>query len=207
MAQNFFSTVWSKAGGDPLDLQNDQDGGDNIDAMQDPMGLGVFQGGPTFVKSEKQTLLTEEHDIQQSRQKKAKVTFLKPKKPQPAPEKKPAAPASDENFARKGARTAAQKQDYAKVQKLEESVNELYGSKAYAMLQKMSQQKNKRDAAMGQEDSGSDADENEEVKDSDKKKFTLGEGIGKHGQGILNPVQADLMPAQGGVGTTPKVTA
>ena len=81
MAQNFFSTVWSKAGGDPLDLQNNQDGDDNLDAKQDPMGLGVFQGGPTFVKSEKQTLLTEEHDIQQSRQKKAKVTFLKPKKP------------------------------------------------------------------------------------------------------------------------------
>ena len=75
------------------------------------------------------------------------------------------------------------------------------------MLQKMSLQKNKRDAAMKQDHSGSDADENEEVKDSKKKKFTLGEGIGKHGQGILNPVQADLMPAQGGVGTAPKVTA
>ena len=33
-------------------------------------------------------------------------------------------------------------------------------------------------------------------------KFELGQGIGKHGQGILNPILADLRPAKGGIGTT-----
>ena len=31
-------------------------------------------------------------------------------------------------------------------------------------------------------------------------KFQLGEGMGKHGQGILNPVQIQMRQAQGGVG-------
>lgn len=35
--------------------------------------------------------------------------------------------------------------------------------------------------------------------------FELGQGIGKHGQGILNPIKAELRPAQGGIGFVQKV--
>ena len=37
-------------------------------------------------------------------------------------------------------------------------------------------------------------------------KFSLGQGIGKHGQGILNPIQVELRPAQGGIGYVQKHT-
>lgn len=94
------------------------------------------------------------------------------------------------------------------MESLENKVAEVYGSKAYKMLQKMSLKANKKDY----EDGGSfnqlfAQDESSKVDDtlmSEKKaEFSLGQGIGKHGQGILNPIEPEMKPAKGGVGSAP----
>ena len=78
------------------------------------------------------------------------------------------------------------------------------------MLQKMSQQKNKKDLQI--EDLLNKNNRNEQVidekeendKPEEPSKFSLGQGIGKHGQGILNPIKVELRPAQGGIGYAQK---
>ena len=72
------------------------------------------------------------------------------------------------------------------------------------MLQKMSQQKNKKDLQI--EDLLNKNNQSEQVVEEkeDKPEFSLGQGIGKHGQGILNPIKVELRPAQGGIGYAQK---
>ena len=60
-------------------------------------------------------------------------------------------------------------------------------------------QKNKRDEIINEKD-----EEDIDGDEPNKKQFRLGEGIGKHGQGIINPVQVEVMPTQGGIGSVPK---
>lgn len=78
------------------------------------------------------------------------------------------------------------------------------------MLQKMSLQKNKKDLAMEAALANEISNQNNQTavgqseKEIQKKKFTLGEGIGKSNQGILNPVQAELIPNKGGIGYADK---
>ena len=67
---DFFSTVGKSK------LEDDDD---DLDEEQQPPSLVSLSNAPNFVKSTTRTLLTEEADIKQSRQKKAKVTFAKPK--------------------------------------------------------------------------------------------------------------------------------
>ena len=82
--------------------------------------------GPTFVKSTATTLFEDEENIKYSRQKKAKVTFAKPRA------KQVAEAGADENFVRKDSQVNRDKKD--KLAKLEGQVDQLYGSKAYRML-------------------------------------------------------------------------
>lgn len=151
--------------------------------------MASIASGPVFVKSTTTTLFDEENDIRNSRQKKAKVTFA-PKKP--APLLTTATDNKDDNFVKKGASNTVDRQKNEKIRKLEDQVSQVYGSKAYKMLQKMSLQKNKKDliieAAIATEALHQNQTIGSNEQEIKKKKFTLGEGIGKSNQGILNPV-------------------
>ena len=78
------------------------------------------------------------------------------------------------------------------------------------MLQKMSQKKNKKDQQIEDLLNKNAPIDQSETSDLPKQevtsKFALGQGIGKHGQGILNPIKVELRPAQGGIGYVQKPT-
>ena len=124
MAKNFFSTV-----GAPLIEDNEEEATDGA-------RLGVLASAPVFVKSAQTPLFKEEEDIRESRARRAKVTFAKPKS------KTTMTKDPTDNFVKKGNRLEREKQE--KMERLEEQVAQVYGSKAYKMLQTLSQKKNKK---------------------------------------------------------------
>lgn len=103
MVDNFFSTI----GGSQQDDEDDQQHSAKVS----------MTSGPNFVKSKATTLFTEEADILNSRHKRAKVTFAKPKA-KAADAIKPTS--TEENFVRKGSKVEKEKKE--KLQKLEDQV-------------------------------------------------------------------------------------
>ena len=104
MVENFFSSFGSQGIGANDINNNDDDADDNLQG--DSTGLSIIASGPVFIKSAQTTLLTEEHDIRQKRQMKAKVTFAKPKPKAQEEQKKPQnASSSKDNFVKIGSKT------------------------------------------------------------------------------------------------------
>ena len=82
------------------------------------MSFTQLASGPTFVKSKQTTLFTESQEIKESRQKKAKVTFAKPKVKVAQTEK---AATAEGDFVKKGGKVDREKKE--KEQRLKEQVD------------------------------------------------------------------------------------
>ena len=169
---NFFSTVHAGLGF-PQDEDEDEE-------MKHPgrATMGILASGPTFVKATQQIQQQQsESDSSSDHYTETKIKVKRAPKARVDNERKAQAKTNQNSqITDSGFHQAQFSQAHAdlsqkrKVQKLESQLESAYG-KGSKLLMK-----------------------------SGGSKFQLGEGIGKHGQGILNPVQIQMRQAQGGVG-------